>query len=346
MRDTKLIVIFLAVLVFFTVGFMLKLLAAILLPLAVAFFLSMIFSPLVGELRRRKVPGAVSILLVLLLVSATLLVFSWIFYSSAQSFIAALPRYQARLVTIQSGVSHRLGTSFPWLQNQIQHMQWDQAVDVSSMTGLLASWLGSFFLVINELFLVLLYLVFLLIGNESFPQKLNRAFAEERADRLGAVMHNIEQQVRKYLVMKTVVNLINATIVTILLTLCGVDFPLVWGFVTFLAHFIPQVGAVLSVGLPTIFMFIQFESPGWALLVSALNLAVQFSVGNVVEPRMMGTSLDLSPLLVLLSLIFWGWLWGAWGMVLAVPITSMIKIVCENVEPLHPIAVLMSGGHE
>ena len=95
-------------------------------------------------------------------------------------------------------------------------------------------------------------------------------------------------------------------------------------------------------GRPTIFMLIQFESVGWALLVSALNMAVQFTVGNVVEPRMMGTSLDMSPLLVLLSLIFWGWLWGAWGMVLAVPITSTIKIVCENIAPLRQIAVLMS----
>jgi predicted PurR-regulated permease PerM len=100
------------------------------------------------------------------------------------------------------------------------------------------------------------------------------------------------------------------------------------------------------VGLPAIFMLIQFDSVGWALLVAALNLAVQFTVGNVVEPRMMGTRLDLSPLLVLLSLIFWGWLWGAWGMVLAVPITSTIKIVCENIEALRPVAVLMSGGHE
>jgi len=347
MRDTKLVVIFLAVLVFFAVGFMLHLLSAILLPLVVAFFLSMIFSPLVEKLRQRKVPGAVSILLVLLLVSATLFLFSWIFYTSAQSFIAALPRYQVRLAQLQSGLLERLTAWLPAaFHDRLQHLEWGEALDVSAMTGFAAVWIGSLFLVVNELFLVILYLVFLLIGSESFPQKLNRAFAQDGADRLGAVMRNIELQVRKYLVMKTVVNLINGTLVTILLALCGVDFPLVWGFLTFLAHFIPQVGGVFSVALPAIFMLIQFESAGWALLVAALNLAVQFTVGNVVEPRMMGTSLDLSPLLVLLALIFWGWLWGAWGMVLAVPITSMIKIVCENIEPLRPVAILMSGGHE
>jgi AI-2 transport protein TqsA len=346
MRDTKLILIFLAVLVFFAVGFMLHLLAAILLPLVLAFFLSMIFSPLVTELRHRRVPGAVSILLVLLLVSAALFLFSWIFYSSAQAFVAALPRYQSRLADLQASIAEHLATSFPALHQRISQMKWGEAVNVSAATAFAAAWIGSFFLVVNELFLVVLYLVFLLIGHESFPQKLSRAFAESQAQRVGAVMHNIELQVRKYLVMKTVVNLIAATLVTTLLALCGVDFPLFWGFLTFLAHFIPQVGAILSVGLPAVFMLIQFESTGWALIVAALNMALQFLIGNLVEPRMMGTSLDLSPLLVLLSLIFWGWLWGPWGMVLAVPITSMIKIMCENLEPLRPVAVLMSGGHE
>ena len=342
MRDMKLIAFLLAVLVFFAVGFLLHLMAAILLPLVVAFFLSMIFSPMVGALRRRKVPEAVSILLVLLLVFATLLIFSWIFYSSARSFTAAIPRYQARVVTMQVALTLRVSTSFPWLAEQIRGMQWDKAVDVSAVTGFLAASLGSFVVIIDEIALIVLYLVFLLMGSESFPQKLKKALAEERAERLGSVMHNIEHQVRKYLVTKTVLNLITATSVTILLWLCGVDFPLVWGFLTFLAHFIPQLGAILSVGLPAVFMLIQFESPGWALFVAALSGVIQFTMGNVVEARVMGTSLDMSPLLVLLSLIFWGWLWGVWGMVLAVPITSMIKIICENVQPLRPIAILMS----
>jgi predicted PurR-regulated permease PerM len=342
MRDMKLIAFLLAVLVFFAVGFQLHLMAAILLPLVVAFFLSMIFSPMVGALRRRKVPEAVSILLVLLLVFATLVVFSWIFYSSARSFTAALPRYQARVAAMQGALTVRVSTSFPWLAEQIRGMQWDKAVDVSAVTGFLSSALGSFVVIIDEIVLIVLYLVFLLMGSESFPQKLKKALAEEQAERLYAVMHNIEHQVRKYLVTKTVLNLITASLVTILLWLCGVDFPLVWGFLTFLAHFIPQLGAILSVGLPAVFMLIQFESTGWALFVSALSGAIQFTMGNVVEARVMGTSLDMSPLLVLLSLIFWGWLWGVWGMVLAIPITSMIKIICENVQPLRPVAILMS----
>jgi AI-2 transport protein TqsA len=99
------------------------------------------------------------------------------------------------------------------------------------------------------------------------------------------------------------------------------------------------------VGLPTIFLFLQF-SPSTALLIAILNGVLQFVMGNAVEPRIMGSSLDLSPLLVLIALLFWGFLWGPWGMILSVPITSSIKIICENVGPLRPVAVLMSGSLE
>jgi predicted PurR-regulated permease PerM len=340
MRDTKAILILLSVLVFLSLGMVLRLLETILLPFVVAVFLSQIFTPLTAALRARRVPAAVSIVVVLITVSAALMVFSWVLYSSAQSFNAALPRYQARLTSLLSGVYGNLAASFP----QLRDWHWEQAVEASAITGFVAAWLGSFLLFFNDMFLVLLFLVFLLAGTESFPHKLNRAFAANTAERVSTVMRNIEEQVRKYLVTKTLVNLANGTLVTLLLAAFGVDFPLFWGFITFLAHYIPNVGSVLSVGLPTLFLFLQFESPAKALLIAALNLALQFVIGNVIEPRIMGSSLDLSPLLVLLSLIFWGWLWGAWGMVLAVPMTSTIKIVCENVPSLRPLAVLMGGG--
>lgn len=343
MRDTKLMVIFLGLLVFFAVGFVLHILQPVLLPFVVAVFLSRVFAPLNAALRRRRVPGALSILLVLILVSIGIVIFAWAVYSSAQAFTAAMPRYQTRSKDLVTGLTGWLAASFPKLQAQLQQLNWQEAVGISSMTGFAASLLGSFLLLFNDGFLVLLFLVFLLAGSEAFPQKLRRALPAEEAERLGAMMHNIESGVRRYLLTKTLFNLLIGAMVTVLLAMFGVDFPLLWGLVTFLAHYIPSVGAVISVGLPTIFLFLQF-SPGTALLIAILNAVLQFIMGNAVEPRIMGSSLDLSPLLVLLSLIFWGWLWGPWGMVLSVPITSTIKIICENVEPLHPLAVLMSGG--
>ncbi|HEV2855002.1 MAG TPA: AI-2E family transporter [Thermoanaerobaculia bacterium] len=344
MRDTKLILILLGVLVFFAVGFVLHILAPVLVPFVLAVFLSRIFSPLVAALRQRRVPAPLAILLVLILVSIVILIFSVVLYSSAQSFTEAMPRYQARLKGMLGEVSAWLAASFPRLQAQIQHYQWDKAVEISSVTGVAAGMVGSFLVFFNDAFLVLLFLVFLLSGGEAFPGKLRRAFAPEHAERLDGVIRSIEAETRRYLLMKTLINLITGVAVAILLAAFGVDFPLFWGLVTFLAHYIPSLGAVLSVGLPAIFLFLQF-SPGMALLIALLNAALQFAVGNVIEPRVMGGSLNLSTLLVLLSLIFWGWLWGPWGMILSVPITSMLKIVCEHVDPLRPLAVLMSGSH-
>jgi len=341
MRETKLTLILLGVLVFFALGFVLNLLEPILLPFVVAVFLAQVFAPLNAALRRRHVPGPLSILLVLVLVSIGLVIFSWVLYSSAQSFTESLPKYQARLQGMLTGISGWLAASSPRLASQIQHWHWEQAFEVKSVTGFAATMVGSFLVFFNDAFLILLFLVFLLSGSQAFSGKLRKALASEHAERLGTVMLNVESQVRKYLLTKTLINLVTGTLVTILLAAFGVDFPLFWGLLTFLAHYIPSIGAVVSVGLPTAFLFLQF-SPGEALLIASINAALQFLIGNAVEPRIMGTSLNLSPLLVLLALIFWGWLWGPWGMVLAVPITSMIKILCENVEPLRPLAVLMS----
>lgn len=345
MRDTKLILVFLGVLVFLALGFVLHTLKAILLPFVIAVFLAQIFIPAMTALRRARVPSALAIVLILIGVSALLVAFSWVIYSSALSFKESLPRYETRLGGLVDGAVARLVSTFPFLREPVERFRWQEMVEVSSLTGLLAAGVGSFLVFFNELFLVLLYLVFLLAGSESFPHKLERAL-RDRAERVTTVIANIEAQVRKYLLTKTLVNLGHGVLVGLLLAAFGVDFAPLWGFLTFVAHYIPTVGAVISVGLPTVFMLLQFESTGWALLIAALNLGLQFAIGNVIEPRIMGHSLDLSPVLVLLSLIFWGWLWGAWGMILAVPITSMIKIVCENVEALHPLSVLMSGSAE
>lgn len=343
MRDMRLIVVFLGILVFLALGFVLHLLKGILLPFAVAVFLAQIFIPMVAALRRRRVPAAVAILLILVMVSALLFAFSWVIYSSALSFKESLPRYEARLGGLVNGAVEWLVETFPLLREPVERFKWQEMVEVSAVTGVAAAGLGSFLVFFEEMFLVLLYLVFLIAGSESFPAKLERAFAHQ-AGRVAGVLANIEAQVRKYLLTKTLVNLANGILVTLLLAAFGVDFAPLWGFISFLAHYIPQVGALIAAGLPTIFLLLQFDSVGWALFIATLNIVLQFVIGHVIEPRIMGTSLDLSPVVVLLSLIFWGWLWGAWGMILAVPITSTLKIVCENVETLHPLSVLMSGS--
>jgi predicted PurR-regulated permease PerM len=129
----------------------------------------------------------------------------------------------------------------------------------------------------------------------------------------------------------------------VILLIFGVDFALLWGFLAFLLNFIPNIGSIVAVILPILIALLQFDSASTALILLVLLMTTQMIMGNVIEPKMMSFSLDLSPLLVLVALIFWGWIWGIWGMILAVPIMSILKIVFENVEALKPIGIVMSG---
>ena len=341
MRDNKAIVVLLAALVFCAAGVILHQLETILLPFVVAYFLAQIFAPLVATLRR-YVPFALALVVVLVVVSVILFVASWIVYTTVESFSATVPKYQAKLSTALEGLTERIAAASPWARDRIEQLSWEEMVEASAVTSFIAASLSSFLLFFNELLLILLFLVFLLAGSKGFPAKLKRAFAPEQAARLETLTENIRDQVQRYLLTKTLVNLGHGVVVTTLFAAFGVDFPLLWGFVAFLSHYVPNLGSVFSIGLPTIFLFLQFDSPGTALLVTLLNAGLQLFIANAIEPRVMGASLDVSPLLVLFSLIFWGWLWGIWGMVLAVPITATLKIICANVEPLRPLAVLMS----
>src|SRR5213075_481355 len=111
----------------------------------------------------------------------------------------------------------------------------------------------------------------------------------------------------------------------------------------FLVSFIPTIGSIFALALPIVVAFLQFDGTSMPVAVALTLVAVQFLWGSVITPRIMGSSLDLSPLLVLISLIFWGWIWGPWGMVLSVPITSMIKIALESVPATKPLAILMGA---
>jgi AI-2 transport protein TqsA len=157
------------------------------------------------------------------------------------------------------------------------------------------------------------------------------------------MIENIESRVRQYLITKTLISAATGLLAFLILWGSGVDFPLFWGFVTFLLNFIPSLGSLVAIIFPFTLSLLQFDSLERPLLVLILLSSMQMVMGNILEPKIMAFRLNLSPLVILVSLIFWGWLWGVWGMVLAVPIMSTVKIIAENIEGLQPIAVFMSG---
>ncbi|HKB40799.1 MAG TPA: AI-2E family transporter, partial [Gemmataceae bacterium] len=203
---------------------------------------------------------------------------------------------------------------------------------------------GNFLEFLTATFVVLIYLIFLLAERVSLPGRVARAFGEARAKEVMAVVEAINRAVHDYIALKTFVSFLQGLLSFIVLAAFGIDFAVMWGVLIFLFNFIPYIGSLVAVSLPILLSFLQYADEPWKpLLITLLLLLIQRVVDNFIEPRLTGQKLGLSPLIVLLSLAFWGWLWGVVGMILAVPLTVIGKIILENIRETKPLATLISN---
>ncbi len=346
MKDSRLVLLLLGILVVFVLGVVLQTLQSVLLPFLIAVLLSIIFEPVVLFLKKRRVPMALSLLAVLLVLLLIVFLLGLPLFSSTGAFVEALPRYEAKLDRLATDAASWLTATAERMGVALNEIDSSDLFQFSMLTSAVSAGVGSFVTFVGNVFLVVLFMLFMLAGSGELGAKIRHAFPPDSADRIARVLKNSSAQVRQYLVTKTLVSAGTGFLTFLALWILGVDFPMVWGFLAFLLNFIPNVGSLVAVVLPCILSLLQFDTLLQPILVLILLGVVQTVMGNILEPRMMAFSLNLSPLLVLVSLIFWGWLWGLWGMVLAVPLTATIKIILENIEPLRPISVLMSGRVE
>jgi len=198
--------------------------------------------------------------------------------------------------------------------------------------------------ILGNAFLIALYVLFLLIEESIFSAKLKAIFPEsDRFERVDGIVRKIENAVTDYIGLKTLVSLITGTLSYIVLLILGVDSPVFWAFLIFLLNFIPTIGSLIATLFPAIYALLQFGELTPFVLVLVLVGLVQIIVGNILEPKIMGNALNISSLVAILSLSFWGWLWGITGMILSIPITVMIVIVFAQFPGTRPIAILLSG---
>lgn len=328
------------------VGGALHVMQPVLLPFVVAVFLSNIFRPIVAWLHKRHVPMAINLILVLLLVGALLFVIGMVAISSVQSLIAALPRYEVRWnQTILPALEHLVnGAPLP-IQRQVRTLRWANLIQTSTAFSYIYAGAGGMISILSDLGLILLFMLFILGGQGLFDRKVRVAYPNS-ADELVALIRRIDAKTERYFITVTGVNLVSGAISAMILMAFGVDLALLWGLITFLVTFIPTIGSLIALALPISVAFLQFDGLSTPIAITITLVVAQFLWGSVLTPRIMGTSMDLSPLLVLISLIFWGWVWGPWGMVLSVPITSMIKIALESVPATRPLGILMSAQGE
>jgi AI-2 transport protein TqsA len=344
MNEKKVIIVLLGFLSLVALTAALNFMMSVLLPFVIALFLSYILKPVIIVLTRRRVPMAVAVVIVLLLVLVVLGALSLVVSTSVSSFISELPRYQLRMELLLGRVQAFIWDAAMQLGIPPSELRLSNVIHVSSLTGIAASGLGSFVSFFSTTFLVLFFFIFLLTGTGMLLRKVDFIFNDDQSRRIAIVFKAIDRQVRQYMLTKTLVSLANGLLATAILAILGVDFPLLWGFIMFLSNFVPNIGSLVATFFPVMIALLQFDGLTMPLLVLILLVVSQNVMGNVIEPRVMAFSLNLSPLLVFASLIFWGWLWGIWGMILSVPIMAIIKIVCENVPSLHAVAVLMGSS--
>jgi AI-2 transport protein TqsA len=187
-----------------------------------------------------------------------------------------------------------------------------------------------------------LYLLFLLLEAGRFPDRVRRAFTEPRAERVLTVINGINQGIAHYLGAKVKASLILALPVFMVLFILGTPFALIWALLTFFCNFVPYLGSLIGYSVPALFALVHFGF-GWEFLtVAILLLAIHLTTASVVEPAVIGKAVGLSPVVILFALAFWGFTWGLTGMLLAVPLTVMLKIIGEHVDVTRPVARLLS----
>jgi predicted PurR-regulated permease PerM len=328
------------------VGFVLYVCASILQPLFIAGLLVYLILPAHQRLVRWRVPSPVAYLLI---VVAVLGLFWGLGEMVYRNFAAVsgerLTVYEERLDGLVRKALRGLPFAVPDVENwHVRNLLTFDIGPESHIRNVFRAAVGNFLEFLTATFVVLIYLIFLMAERVSLPGRVTRAFGEAKAGEIMAVVEAINRAVHDYIALKTFVSFLQGFLSFVVLAAFGVEFAVMWGVLIFLFNFIPYIGSVVAVSLPILLSFLQYAEEPWRpLVIALLLLLIQRVVDNFVEPRLTGQKLGLSPLIVLLSLAFWGWLWGVVGMILAVPLTVIAKIILENIRETRPLARLMSN---
>lgn len=321
-------------------GIVLHFLGSTFLLFMVAVFLAIIFMPIVDWLSARKVPIIFSILLVLAIVGGVFFIGVLLMQTIISSTMEIAPKYQTKWEDVfMPAIADMAGHISSSLRQQVLHSDVKKLISGEGITSVVVSITS----LVSDIALILLFMFFIIASNNAFKIKLDAAFAKPVAALFKKIFNGIDSKVRRYLVTLILLNLFASGAMMLVLTLFGVDLALLWSVLTFLLMFIPSIGSVIAAVIPITVAFVQFDSPANALLLAVVVLATQIIIGSGISTKLMGNSMNLSPLLILLSMAFWGWVWGPLGAIIAVPITSTLFVIFENIDALRPLAVLMSA---
>ena len=313
--------------------------SSILVPFFLAVFIAVICTPPLYWLQRKGVPKVLALTFILVAILIVGLLFGALIGPSLNDFLRSLPDYQERLSTHIAG-------SIGWLREKginIPAKEVPRALNpgwVMNLAGGIFSALSS---VLTNAFLILLTVVFILLEAADLPKKLRIVL--KNPERSLSTIEKFSQDAKRYLVIKTLISAAEALVIWLWLLILGVDYPVLWGTLSFLLNYVPNIGSIIA-ALPAVLLALVQLGVGSALLTALGFVVANMVLGNLVEPKLMGKGLSLSTLVVFLSLVFWGWVLGPIGMILSVPMTSLVKIALESYEETRGLAIMLGSGTE
>lgn len=347
----------------------LKELQQIFIPLVLAYFLFFVFSPMNHYLGKNRVPAYVAVVIDILIILFVVGSFSSVIIDSLSRLGEELPLYELKLDNIVSSTAASWGINDPHLLN-FHISEIVNEIDYRLLAGNLFtstfSFLGSFFFVLFFFIFVVTGHENIYNAIKKRYLKIHGTAAEDR-EKVEVISHEVQKksvskgeikkektvrvkvnpapghetfiqstfneitdQVQRYITTKFLMSLIMGVVVGIILWIFGVDFVIIWAVLTFLFHFIPNIGSIIAVILPCLIALVQYESFGYAAMLAVVLIVVQNIIGSVLEPKVFGNRLGLNPLVILLSLLLWGYIWGIVGAILSVPLTAIVKIIISR----------------
>jgi predicted PurR-regulated permease PerM len=324
-------------------GAALKFTTPVVLPFVIAVLLTFVLEPLIYLLEKIKIPRAIGAVVIVMVLGIGVYLIGAILFTSLRTIISLYPKYEIRFTEIYIRVAAMLDLKYDEHLSLFQNL-WTQLDLGSRIQGIALSSSEAFLGFLGNSVMVTLFVVFLLLEMGHFRDRVELAFEGKLSSRIQLIISSTVTQVARYLGTKFVISLGTGILVWLILTLIGMDFPVVWGVIALVLNFIPNIGSIACGGGITLFALVQFWPDPTPIIIAGVGVTgINMLLGNILEPKIMGDNLGLSPFVILVSLLMWGWLWGFTGLIVAVPMTVIVKIICENVPILEPVSILLGS---
>lgn len=351
-RLLKDILLVLIIIIVILILFFSHYIASILVPIIFAFLTAVFLHPFIDRLQKIKIPYIFSVLIVY---SIFILIFVLIFTIitlSFTSFMSEIPdisiHFRESVIMLLDKISESdieiLNRYFnkEELKRQFENFT-NQLISIETMKTYILTPLGETLNTLKSFLIYAVSLIFIIPLMDNISDKILNAFPESMGHKVNKVFITITEQVQNYLVAKSIISLSVGILSFIICLIFKIKYALLWGVVIFLLNYVPYIGPIISTVFPMTLSIFEYQSFLHLISLTLSLTIVHFIIGNIIEPKFMSKGVNLGPLVIIISVLIWGYIWGAAGIILSVPMMSVINLICENITSLKPISVLISA---